>query len=826
MGAIAKKRILILKEQDIASVGAFFQDLGFEICQDDDGSDDYAFVINQNYDGKKNVSFLNTLENFQELSTGLNQSFFDSSFLSNKNVLNLLKSYFSFTEEFDLVDKFSQKFKNIYTIKIQDSLNIGHLIDIVAVEAYKNQFMHEDIRDYLHVLLRKSLKMIEGLEESSPIDLSFSYSDVGFAVEFSFIVPPSLLKKEVSSLKEMRGKSHFYELSYAKKRERLVISSLWFKDKDLKTFKSYFFSEKVGIRKLTDSESLLVNVLDQEVEFVTYQANEQGSDQSRRIHLARKFCFFIKKVRKMQEEPVGIDFLTTDDIDTYLEKYPKKDALNELDLDLKKFILKMLKDEEIYEGVSEYVTRISQSNLNPFVEEVQKILGEKSLEDISEIFKVKGINDLADDVIRIKGVTDVRTDEEWELKKTAIIERIKDEVTLLKGQDKNIVESDIIRVVASELEASIEDVQVIVASLIEEAILNAPMPKEHLEEAFVRVFSGSNKQMGADLESDKLTALVIRQKETIERMSGELDSLRDEIKMLKIQEIMPSTEDIQMAKFAELKRALTKSVEVIRAKDKFLTKLKEDHEKIIDAKDLRYSELEARIDQLHEERTNSEEHNNKEKIEKLQNENRALTAKLELALRKINIINGNIDRQDHDSGNKKDKDVVMLKNELHMAQTSIEQYKQECTDLEYKLIQEKEKLIKLRDEKATHSKSNTESEEALITSLASEKRGLEEKLKQQVLENKKMEQKLKYSSAQLEESKKKKGSSLMSTVNTKNNDNYIKQIDNLNGRMQEVSTDLVEKKKEIFKLKQENVTLVAALSEMEKKISSYEKKAS
>ena len=31
-----------------------------------------------------------------------------------------------------------------------------------AVEAYKNQFMHEDIRDYLHVLLRKSLKMIEG----------------------------------------------------------------------------------------------------------------------------------------------------------------------------------------------------------------------------------------------------------------------------------------------------------------------------------------------------------------------------------------------------------------------------------------------------------------------------------------------------------------------------------------------------------------------------------------------------------------------------------------------------------------------------------------
>lgn len=821
-----KKRILISAEQKDALVGSFFQKLGFELCLEDDGSDDYAFVVDECSKQKQNIPCLSTKDGHLVPRESVNQYFFDASFLKHKSVSDLLEAYFSFSNEFDLVERYSQKFKNIYTIKMHDSLNLGHLIDIIVVEAYKNQFDYESIRDTLNLLLRKSLKITERQMEGSQIDLSFSYSDIGFAIQFTFSMPPALLQKEVAAFKEMFHQSHFYEFSYSKKRERLVISSLWFKEEELKTFRSNFFSEKMGTKSSHDSDSTFINVLDQEVEFARYQVTNKENDQSKRINLARKFCFFIKKVRKTQEDPIGIDFLTIEDIDTYLAKYPKKEALASVDLELKNFILKMLKDESLYESVSEYVTRISHSNLNPFVEEVQRILGEKTLEDISEIFKIKGMNDLTDESIRIKGITEIQNDEEWKIKKLAIIDRIKDEVTNLKGQEKNIVEGDIVRIAASELEANIEDVQSIVGSLVEEAILNESIPKEDLEEAFIRVFSHPNVSGETISNNDKFLEQITRQKAIIEKMSGELDGLRDEIKILKIKKILPNAEEVQLAKFIELKKALLKSIEVIRNKDKNIEKLKEDHKKIVDAKIIRQIELEARIEQIQTEYAGSEEYNNKETVEKLQNENKILTAKLELAHRKINIINGNIDKQDNDTDSKKDKDILMLKNEIHMAQSSIEKYRQECMDLEYKLIQEKEKFIKVRDDKLVNEKSNTESEEALIASLATEKRALEEKLKIQVLENKKMEQKLKFTSAQLEESKKRKSSSLMNSVNTKNNDIYTKQIENLNGRMQEISTDLIEKKKEIYKLKQENVTLVASLSEMEKRLSTYEKKAS
>ncbi len=883
-----KKRILISAEQMSAQVGAFFQRLGFELTQEYDKSPGYLFIVDDYLKEITTLPRIQTRSTIAEECKGNVRAFADEKFLGDPQVWSLLKSYFTDSEEFNLIDLFSTDYKNIYTLKIHDYLNVGYFIDTIIVEAYKNKFDFEKIRNYLNVTLEHSLKTIENQENYPPVDVSFSYSEHGFAIQISLSASSINFEENLSFMKDLSLKANYFDLNYFQKRERLSFCALWFKESKLQSFKSYFLTEVSGKKTKVESSSTLINRLDEGDEDTRYEPNREAIEQSRKLQLARKFSLFIKNYRMKEETPVELESLTETDIDNYLANYPRQEALGELDSEIKNFMIKLLCDDSLYAGVSEYVQKIAQSNLDPSIDEIQKVLGEKSLEDISEIIRVRGSKDEADEVTIVSGWSENFDEDAWKVKRAEIVEKIKDEVTEIKSQGRNVVEDDIIRVVSSGLSADPEDVKTVVKGLveevlskdwvfkadesniikaertvvkgnsrqakidetkrkIEEAYENAEETYEgsfldkkkkkieeayersseienektkQLEEAFARSFHEEQpktvQEMGPVNQDNKQEQQIVRMKKIMEQMKAEIMRLRSKAEASKELENVVNEE--QSPEIGDLKRALVKSIETAKLKEKMTSQLKENYDKILQVKDEKVKSLEDRIEQLKEEYSESAVFANEEKLEKLEAENKSLMARLELANRKINIISDNMNKHDSDAITKKDKEIATLKSNIQMAQSFMEKYKNERNEFEIKLMEEKEKFIKLRDEKPVAMASTKDQEKDLALSiLTSEKKSLEEKFKVQTLELKKMEQKLKFALAQVEENIKKKGASAAGPSN-KGNEIHVKQLEKANA-------ELADKKKDIIKFKAENSLLNNKIAELERKLANSEKKA-
>lgn len=871
-----------------AQVGAFFQRLGFELTQEYDKSPGYLFIVDDYLKEITTLPRIQTRSTIAEECKGNVRAFADEKFLGDPQVWSLLKSYFTDSEEFNLIDLFSTDYKNIYTLKIHDYLNVGYFIDTIIVEAYKNKFDFEKIRNYLNVTLEHSLKTIENQENYPPVDVSFSYSEHGFAIQISLSASSINFEENLSFMKDLSLKANYFDLNYFQKRERLSFCALWFKESKLQSFKSYFLTEVSGKKTKVESSSTLINRLDEGDEDTRYEPNREAIEQSRKLQLARKFSLFIKNYRMKEETPVELESLTETDIDNYLANYPRQEALGELDSEIKNFMIKLLCDDSLYAGVSEYVQKIAQSNLDPSIDEIQKVLGEKSLEDISEIIRVRGSKDEADEVTIVSGWSENFDEDAWKVKRAEIVEKIKDEVTEIKSQGRNVVEDDIIRVVSSGLSADPEDVKTVVKGLveevlskdwvfkadesniikaertvvkgnsrqakidetkrkIEEAYENAEETYEgsfldkkkkkieeayersseienektkQLEEAFARSFHEEQpktvQEMGPVNQDNKQEQQIVRMKKIMEQMKAEIMRLRSKAEASKELENVVNEE--QSPEIGDLKRALVKSIETAKLKEKMTSQLKENYDKILQVKDEKVKSLEDRIEQLKEEYSESAVFANEEKLEKLEAENKSLMARLELANRKINIISDNMNKHDSDAITKKDKEIATLKSNIQMAQSFMEKYKNERNEFEIKLMEEKEKFIKLRDEKPVAMASTKDQEKDLALSiLTSEKKSLEEKFKVQTLELKKMEQKLKFALAQVEENIKKKGASAAGPSN-KGNEIHVKQLEKANA-------ELADKKKDIIKFKAENSLLNNKIAELERKLANSEKKA-
>lgn len=928
-----------------AQVGAFFQELGFELCQVYDKSLEYLFIVDDYLKEISTLPRIQTKEIIAEECKGNVRAYVDEKFLKESQVRNLLGSYFSDAEEFDLVDRYSKDYKNIYTLKIHDYLNIGYFIDSIVVEAYKNKFDFEKIRNYLNATLEYSLKIVEKQESCPPLDVSFSYSESGFAICVSLNAASVNFKKNLSLMKELSLKTNYFDLSYFQKRERLSLCALWFKESQLQSLRSYFLTEVSGKKIEVESSSTLINRLDEGAEETRYEPNVEVVDQSRKLQLARKFSLFIKNYREREESPVDLKSMTEKDIDTYLTHYPRQEALSELDSEIKNFIIKLLCDDSLYAGVTEYVQKVAQSNLDSSVDEIQKVLGEKSLEDISEIIKVRG-NPIAetDDVTIVSGWSENLDEEAWKVKRSALIDQIKDEVTVIKSQGRNVVEDDIIKVVSSGLSANEEDVKTVVKGIVEEAVtkewvfkadgsgiikeektvvrsndseedsstaqrigghsrqskldetkrkleeayensseedyagsfldkkkkkieeayaqsseiedekkkqleeafaksleehsskktpeeapsINSEVDerKKKLEEAFAKSFEVNQAKNIQNGEQEKLESQLVRMKKVMDQMKAEMMRLRA---VAEISKSVAEGHGDQSTEINDLKRTLIKSLETARNKEKMTTQLKENFDKIVQAKDERINSLESRIEELKEEYSKSEVYANEEKLEKLQVENKSLAARLELANRKINIISDNMNKQDSDAIVKKDKEIMTLKSNIQMAQSFMEKYKHERNEFESKLNEEREKLSKFRDEKShTVAPVKDNEKDSEVSSLTNEKKGLEEKLKLQSLEIKKMEQKLKFTLAQLEDYQKKKNAPSSASAtgpNSKGNDANVKKLEKATAQVAEANAEIADKKKDILKLKAENSLLNNKIAELERKLANAEKKA-
>lgn len=824
MGQTLKKRILLAPELITAQTGLFFQNAGYELHSEYNPKTEYEFIIDDFLPELNNLPRVQIKKTLAPQCQPQVRAHLDEKFLASDESRKLLSRYYADFNDFDLVDYCSNQYKNIYTLKVQDYLNIGYFIDTIVVEAYKNKFDQEKIRDYLNAAFPQALKTVEKQDSSVHLDVSFSYSDEAFAVQISFQTPASAFKKDLESIKKYSECTNFYDLVYFDRRERVSFSAAWFKKDDLKNSRAYFFTE-ISARKAEAVSMAELKPVEGPDNSISYEPKKTASDQSKKLQLARKFSLFIKNLREKEEHPKDVMALEIPDIDDYLTRYPRQDALKELDEEIKNFIIKLIRDEGLYQGVTDYVQKIAQSNLDHHVEEIQRVLGEKSLEDLTEILRVKGSKDEnGNDSVTVGGWTENLNEEEWKVKRSEIVEQIKDEVTVIKSQGRNVIEDDIVRVVSDQLNANPEEVKTVVKGIVEEAVTAEIVQKERLEEAFARTFaSGKTVVSGPDPVREKLELQVSRMKKLMEQMKNEIIKLKNEnSSQEKAFASSAVVSEGDNAEVIELKRALDKALDLAKNKEKMADKMKADMESIVQAKNDKIASLEMRIETIKNDFANSAEFANEEKIEKLQVENKSLLARLELANRKINIISDNMNKQDSDANTKKDKEILSLKTNMQSAQGMIEKMKSEKSELEKALQEEREKYARLREEKPAENKSKNLEQEILISSLTSDKKSLEDKLKLQSIELKKIEQKLKFTSAQLEEAQKKKGAA---GGGAKSNEAYIKQLELANSRLAEASTDLTEKKKEIHKLKQENALMNSKITELEKKLANAEKKA-
>lgn len=820
MGQVMKKKILIESELISAPVGLFFQNAGYELLTEYQPNAEIEFIVDDFLPELTQIPRVQIKKTMAAQCLPQVRAHIDEQLICTEEGKKLLARYYADFNDFNVVDFYSSQYKNIYTLKIQDYLNIGYFIDTIVVEAYKNKFDHEKIRHYLNEAIPQALKIVERQEAPVHLDVSFAYADDAFAVQVAFEASASAFKKDFESIRRSSEATNFYDLVYFSKRERASFSAAWFKKNELRNVRAYFFTE-VSARKASEVSLAEIEPAEGPDQQVVYESKNTASDQSKKLQLARKFSLFIKNFREKEESPKEAASLEINDIDSYLTNYPRQDALRELDDEIKNFILKMIRDESLYQGVTDFVQKIAGSNLDKHVEEIQRVLGEKSLADIDEILRIKGASgENGEESTTVSGWKENLDEEEWKIKRSEIVEQIKEEVTVIKSQGRNVVENDILRVMSNQLQANPEEVKTVVKGIVEEAVTMELMQKEKLEEAFARSFTVKSTPVN-DAAKEKLEQQIVRMKKLMEQMKNEMIRLKNESAAhQKINSAEPVSAD--NGEVIELKRVLDKTLDQLRNKEKMADKLKSDMESIVQAKNDKIASLEMRIENIKQEFAQSAEFANEEKLEKLQVENKSLLARLELANRKINIISDNMDRQDSDSALKKDKEIISLKTNMQSAQSVIEKMKSDKSELEKQLREEREKVAKLRDEKSSDHKDKAMEQEILISSLTSDKRSLEDKLKIQNIELKKIEQKMKYVTAQLEEAQKKKGSA---AGGLKSNEAYIKQLELANNRLAEASSDLTERKKEIHKLKQENALSNAKITELEKKLANAEKKA-
>ena len=232
---------------------------------------------------------------------------------------------------------------------------------------------------------------------------------------------------------------------------------------------------------------------------------------------------------------------------------------------------------------------------------------------------------------------------------------------------------------------------------------------------------------------------------------------------------------------------------------------------------MKIAALEDRIVEIKSEFARSREFASEEKLQILQAENKSLKGRLELANKKVNIINENIENRESETTEKHEREIESLRSNMQMAQSVIERFKQDKLEMEARFQEEREANRKLKEENsAAGSNSAMKSElaerEAQIAILQSERKSSEDKYKLLSIELKKTEQKLKYVTSQLESSNKKGG------AGQKSADAYAKQLELANSRLGEANNEVAEKRKEIVKLKQENTLMSSKIAELEKKL--------
>lgn len=825
----SKKIILISAELINSAVGIFYKDLGFELHTEFIPESSYEFIINDHFPELKEFPRIQIAPEISNECRSQVRGVVDELAYTHPLTKKLLQTFFNDAQELDIVGRYSKALKKVYLYKIHEYLNVGYFIDSVIIHAYKAQFDIDRIRSFLNILMKFSFRRLEKSQKHHPLDLSYSHDGKAFAIQVTLTVSDFQGKGEIEELrKECQIHCNFFDVTYFGKKNQVSISSVMFKDQKISSSKIYFYNEIIGKTLKGDKKTDYFSALKVRGD-TKYNAEKFEGLRNKKLMIARKFTSYIINIRKTEENAKDLESLEVSDVINYLSNYDKKDKLALVDEEVQNFILRLLKDGHLNKSITNYIGKVSKASLDSQIEEIQKNLVEKTIDDIEEIFNLKvgefgesvQNNKKWQDILKVKSIEEsiddsVSEEEYWEIKKLEINKKIEEEVIKNNSQGRNVVESDILRVMAKTLGAEEEEVEFIVKSIIEEALTSELVKGQLLEEApALKLLS----ERVSDAAKEKLEHQNLKMKRVMQQMKNEIMRIQNEKFIPTIDVESQSVLNHAEGEINQLKAGMNKNIEALKGKEKLIEKQKNDFESSIRSRDKKINSLEKRIEEMKGEYVRSKDFANAEKLKILEIENKTLLSRIELVNKQVNTFNENAANKDGEDNERKSKEIETLKMNINMAEITVDQMKQEKADLESLLAKEG---IFISAGRITKSEVANEMEAKLKT-LGDEKKILEEKYRSLSLEFKKVEQKLKFTTSQLEASGKRKD--VNGTQSQKTADAYAKQLEQAYVRLNESTEELAEKKKELLKKKQDLNILTTKVAELERKLAIAEKKA-
>lgn len=437
--------------------------------------------------------------------------------------------------------------------------------------------------------------------------------------------------------------------------------------------------------------------------------------------IARKFAYFIKDYRqRIEDPPIPLGKLVVDDVVHYLAHYPKQEELQEIDSEIKHFIFKLLMDGKLSNDVDGFVQVVMDSYPQGAVEEIQRIMGDKGLDDIENVIAGTPLNPEDGFITRVRGSSEVKSEPDFQrvsgsdssgMSDNDLWEVRKSQLNIKEPSDNHTRAPS----VASPEEPKNENERWEIQDLNHALTAEAKLEREKLEAEFSQQIL--NQQASAELVKEKLESQMDRIKKIMYQLKKEIVKLQSE--KIAREEADKNNKNIEAQENVRLKSSIERSIETIKNKDSAIEKMKKDFEQFIKNKDQKIEMLEQRISSMKNEQSQMREVSNDDKLEKLEHENKSLQFKLELANKKVNIVTERMGQREIDMNAKREREIEALKGNLKIAQSIIDELRIEKSKLESHKTEDREQTKKQKEEVVT--KKPDDEKDGIIQAMSAEK---------------------------------------------------------------------------------------------------------
>lgn len=814
----------------------------------------------------------------------------------------LNSSYFDSNIAINSQDNFSigaSKVVDVNKITLNDNFNWGKYTDIICVDSVSNGLDFLQIRNYLNAIYTYLAFLKKGNIALLPFEIEYCSmkdccNDDGMYVQISCVVKNFVLEyiseslmgvsfEEFGSffsrsLKDAHMYADLVNFEYFEKSGKISIGAFFVKQANNKIIKSPslvingvapFSIKERAVDKLRANPRLAIDELKRdigkdlmamELPGTCVELMLAGSKKLiKKPILLRTLVQFIQRKRDLDELAMELEALSIDDVRRYLLDFPNQKLVEDLNRNDLFLILKCLWNDDLFKEI-----------LN-LIEQIKKQKSQVTGNDFSNTLK-KGLNlfGLGEDVIIVKDNSDGNIDI-GNVDKTIVKGRFEDvssEIIRVKGdgeQDLNELKNDLIKILGSKLsrkkslknddktglsndsssdfsnsldKVGFDSLDVVASGIIDQALSDAI--EQELQDKIEGLFVSHNEKFD-DLklydELERKNGQIDKMKLLIDRMKIQILSCRKVISSLSDSSRIMGTESSSLIQQVE-------SLNTVIAKQELhIKKMKEDYESKIKMQDNR---LLASDDQYQELLSKNIANNSQFDLNlanKLQSENKALHAMLEMSNKKIILMTEQME-------NFKNNQARTKNSELEIAKTQLQQIADKCSkiitenkelrafqkrtevefeSLKHKFENERNELIKKNEKIEKNNNVESKDEHLEKDRQAAEQnieiRSLKDELKKSELKIKELSQKIKFLNAQVDIKNLQpntNGQAQPQENVQKGLEHKIKQLELVNAKLESSqiknNSDLGEKKKELQKLKSENTMLKNRVQELERKV--------